>query len=121
MQMQLHETHTVSCTRTKKIQELLLKTWATRGVPEGEISGMYLETVESFLIQAEDLYRSNPLQTRYSLKYRHCDQKLVAKITDDVTCLQYKTDKVSDVKKLEQLNNTLFDLMSGMSSDVKMT
>jgi signal recognition particle subunit SRP9 len=82
---------------------------------------MYLETVESFLVQAQDLFRSNPLQTRYSIKYRHCDQKLVAKITDDVTCLQYKTDKLSDVKKLEQLNNILFDLMSGASTDVNMT
>ena len=82
---------------------------------------MYLETVESFLVQAEDLFRTNPLQTRYSIKYRHCDQKLVAKVTDDVTCLQYKTDKLSDVKKLEQLNNILFDLMSGMSPDVAMT
>lgn len=81
---------------------------------------MYLETVESFLVQAQDLFRSNPLQTRYSIKYRHCDQKLVAKITDDVTCLQYKTDKLSDVKKLEQLNNILFDLMSGASTDVNM-
>ena len=82
---------------------------------------MYLETVESFLVQAQDLFLSNPLQTRYSIKYRHCDQKLVAKITDDVTCLQYKTDKLSDVKKLEQLNNILFDLMSGASTDVNMT
>jgi signal recognition particle subunit SRP9 len=46
---------------------------------------MYLETIESFLVQAEDLYRSNPLKTRYSIKYRHCDGKLVVKVTDDVT------------------------------------
>jgi len=46
---------------------------------------MYLETVESFLIQAEDLYKSNPLKTRYSMKYRHCDGKLVVKVTDDTT------------------------------------
>ena len=46
---------------------------------------MYLETIESFLIQAEDLYRSNPLKTRYVIKYRHSEGKLVVKMTDDTT------------------------------------
>jgi len=81
---------------------------------------MYLETLESFIVQAEELYRSNPLRCRYTIKYRHTDGKLVAKLTDNVTCLQYKTDKQADLKKLEQLNNRLFDLMSGQGADVEM-
>lgn len=31
---------------------------------------------------------------------------------DDVQCLQYKTDQVSDLKKIEKLNNKLFNLMA---------
>lgn len=39
-----------------------------------------------------------------------------------VQCLQYKTDQQADLKKLEQLNNVLFDLMSGTdeAADVNM-
>lgn len=46
---------------------------------------MYIESADSFIQQAEDLYRSNPLRTRYVVKYRHCDGKLSMKVTDDIT------------------------------------
>lgn len=46
---------------------------------------MYIESVDSFIQQAEDLYRTNPLRTRYVVKYRHCDGKLSLKVTDNVT------------------------------------
>ena len=45
---------------------------------------MFIEDFEVFIQEAEDLYRSRPLQTRYCIKYRHCDGKLVLKVTDDV-------------------------------------
>jgi hypothetical protein len=46
---------------------------------------MYIESLESFIQQAEELYNASPLKTRYVVKYRHCDGKLVLKVTDDVT------------------------------------
>jgi hypothetical protein len=46
---------------------------------------MYLESVESFVQQAQDLYKADPLRCRYTMKYRHCDGKLVIKITDNKT------------------------------------
>jgi len=45
---------------------------------------MYIEDFEAFIQEAEDLYRSQPLKTRYCIKYRHCDGKLVLKVTDDI-------------------------------------
>lgn len=53
---------------------------------------MYISDWDTFAEQAEALYRSDPLKTRYVLKYRHCDGKAVLKVTDDktvrtVTCL----------------------------------
>ena len=83
-------------------------------------AAMYLETLESFMSQAEDLYRANPTRCRFTLKYRDTDGKLVAKMTDDVTCLKFKSDRQADLKKLERLNNILFDLMSGQEVDVEM-
>lgn len=45
---------------------------------------MYIEDFESFYQQAEALYRSRPLETRYCIKYRNCDGILALKVTDDV-------------------------------------
>jgi signal recognition particle subunit SRP9 len=46
---------------------------------------MYLESIDSFVQQAEELYKADPLKCRYTMKYRHCDGKLVLKLTDDTT------------------------------------
>ena len=99
---------------------------------------MYIADWDTFAEQAEALYRSDPLRVRYVLKYRHCDGKAVLKVTDDktvntaadqggfarrapgdssmMTCalqaLQYKTDQVADVKKIEKLNLLFFTLMA---------
>ena len=45
---------------------------------------MYVEDWDSFLQMSEALFRQAPMRTRYVLKYRHCDGKLVLKVTDDV-------------------------------------
>lgn len=46
---------------------------------------MYIENWDSFYQQALHLYRTNPIKARYVTKYRHCDGKLVLKVTDDAT------------------------------------
>ena len=46
---------------------------------------MYLESLDAFVEQAEELFKANPLKTRYVMKYRHCDGKLMLKVTDDDT------------------------------------
>ncbi|KAK9823364.1 hypothetical protein WJX72_002222 [[Myrmecia] bisecta] len=73
---------------------------------------MYIEDWDSFAQQAEALYRSDPIRTRYVMKYRHCDKKLVLKVTDDKVCLQYATDQAADLKRVEKLNNLFFALMA---------
>jgi hypothetical protein len=55
------------------------------GGPDPVSADMYIENLDSFVQQAEDLYRGDPLKTRYVMKYRHCDGKLVLKVTDDTT------------------------------------
>lgn len=44
---------------------------------------MFVEDWDSFYQQAENLYQSNPLSTRYVMKYTHSSGKLVLKVTDD--------------------------------------
>ncbi|KAG2713534.1 hypothetical protein I3760_04G180400 [Carya illinoinensis] len=57
--------------------------------------------------------------TRYVMKYRNCDGKLVLKVTDNRECLKFKTDQAQDAKKMEKLNNIFFTLMArGPDADV---
>ena len=54
--------------------------------PSGQLicsGAMYIDSWDSFCQQAEELWRSNPRKTRFVTKYRHCDGKLVLKVTDD--------------------------------------
>lgn len=44
---------------------------------------MFLESLDAFIQQAEELYTSDPLRVRYVLKYKHKEGKLLLKVTDD--------------------------------------
>lgn len=44
---------------------------------------MYVEDFNAFYQQAEELLLKDPIKTRYVVKYRHTDGKLVLKVTDD--------------------------------------
>ena len=78
---------------------------------------MLLEDWDAFAAQAQALYRADPLRFRYVLKYRK--GKLEAKCTDDRTCLQYRTDQQSALKKVEALNEAFFALMATGSYDAE--
>ena len=96
---------------------------------------VYIEEWETFFTEAEKLYTQHPAhvrpsaraparcrwltlhrpraQTRYVVKYRHCDGKLVLKVTNDRVCLKFATDQAQDAKRMEKLNNLLFSYMCG--------
>lgn len=59
-----------------------------------------IESIDSFLEQAEALYKQNPLKARYVIKYTHSKGKLVLKVTDDRSTVQFKTDQQTDLKKV---------------------
>jgi len=73
---------------------------------------MYIEDWDTFFLQAQELQRKRPLHTRYCIKYSHKEGKLVLKVTDDVVCLQYKTDQQLDIKRMEKLNTIFFAMMA---------
>ncbi|KAF9130858.1 hypothetical protein BGW39_002552 [Mortierella sp. 14UC] len=66
---------------------------------------------DEFQKAAEELYLLSPTTTRYVAKYRHVEGKLVLKVTDDRTCLKYKTDQMQDLNKFERLNRSLMAKM----------
>ncbi|KAL7287048.1 signal recognition particle 9 kDa protein-like [Trichogramma pretiosum] len=72
----------------------------------------YLSSWEEFEKCAERLYLQNPMKTRYTMKYCHQKGVLDFKITDDKTCLQYKTEVAQDVKKMEKFIKNLMRHMA---------
>ncbi|XP_042301830.1 signal recognition particle 9 kDa protein [Sceloporus undulatus] len=76
----------------------------------------HFQTWEEFSRSAEKLYLADPMKVRVVLKYRHCDGNLCIKVTDDVVCLQYRTDQAQDVKKIEKFHSQLMRLMVAKES-----
>merc|ERR1712137_1126884 len=87
----------------------------------GSVSTMYTSDWESFLEAAKSIFVDNPTRTRYVMKYRHCDSKLVLKVTDDTTCIKYKSDQISELKHLEELNQLFFRLATNKSTGTTTT
>ncbi|XP_022758351.1 signal recognition particle 9 kDa protein-like isoform X2 [Durio zibethinus] len=44
---------------------------------------VYITSWDEFVERTVQLFRADPESTRYCMKYRHCDGKLVLKVTDN--------------------------------------
>ncbi|KAG8076267.1 hypothetical protein GUJ93_ZPchr0006g44345 [Zizania palustris] len=80
---------------------------------------VYFDSWDEFVSKSVELFRNHPDTTRYVVKYRHCEGKLVLKVTDNFECLKFKTDQAQDAKKMEKLNTIFFTLMThGPDADI---
>jgi len=70
-----------------------------------------IEAWDEFARKAESLFQAEPERTRYSMKYRHTDGKLVLKVTDDRVCLKFATDSQQELKKVVAFNALLMRLL----------
>jgi len=67
----------------------------------------YFSSWDDFVEEGLQLVRKSPTQTRYTIKYRNCSGDLVLKITDDFTCLKFRTNEMSVARQMEALNRVL--------------
>lgn len=72
---------------------------------------VYFASWADFQHAAENLYTQSPINTRYTVKWRAVDGKLVLKITDNVTCLKFKTSHSVFLNRFEALNLSLMQKM----------
>ena len=73
---------------------------------------MFVKTWDDFEIAAEQMYMANPDKCRYSMKYVHSKNMVLLKITDNVKVVQYKTEAMPDLKKIERFTGNLMGHMS---------
>lgn len=78
---------------------------------------MYVTSFEEFVAEAERLFTEDPDNTRYSLKFRHCDGQVVLKVTDNKSVISYKTKEASDLKLMEKLNNAFLHHFTEVSPE----
>ncbi|VDN02808.1 unnamed protein product [Thelazia callipaeda] len=67
----------------------------------------YFTNWEEFSKAVDRLCITNPTRCRFTTKYSPKEGKILLKFTDNVVCLQYATDQLQDIKRLEKLTATL--------------
>jgi len=72
---------------------------------------VYIPSWQEFQDAAENLYEKSPNSTRYCVKWKSSEAKLVLKITDNTTCLKFKTYSSVYLNRFEALNLTLMRKM----------
>nr|CAD7258372.1 unnamed protein product [Timema shepardi] len=68
--------------------------------------------IDEWYFTAERQRYKKSARVRYTMKYVHKDGSLTLKLTDDVVCLQYKTEILQDLKKVDKLVNNLMRHMA---------
>jgi signal recognition particle subunit SRP9 len=72
---------------------------------------VYIADWQAYQEAAEALYQKSPHNARYCVKWRSSEGKLVLKITDDTTCLKFKTYSSIFLNRFEALNLSLMQKM----------
>jgi len=70
---------------------------------------VYITSWQQFQQEAEALYAKSPNKARYCVKWRAVEGVLVLKITDDTTCLKYRTSSSIYLSRFELLNHALME------------
>ncbi|KAJ7156179.1 signal recognition particle, SRP9/SRP14 subunit [Mycena filopes] len=72
---------------------------------------VYIHAWQDYQDAAEALYGKSPSNTRYCVKWKSSEGKLVLKITDNTTCIKFKTYSSIFLNRFEALNLSLMEKM----------
>ncbi|KAJ7028074.1 signal recognition particle, SRP9/SRP14 subunit [Mycena alexandri] len=72
---------------------------------------VYIHAWQDYQDAAEALYAKSPTNTRYCVKWKSSEGKLVLKITDNTTCIKFKTYSSIFLNRFEALNLSLMEKM----------
>ncbi|RDB18142.1 Signal recognition particle protein [Hypsizygus marmoreus] len=72
---------------------------------------VYIHSWQEYQDAAEALYAKSPNTARYCVKWRSSEGKLVLKITDNTTCIKFKTYSSIFLNRFEALNLSLMQKM----------
>ncbi|EIN05713.1 signal recognition particle SRP9/SRP14 subunit [Punctularia strigosozonata HHB-11173 SS5] len=75
---------------------------------------VYISSWHQFQEAAEELYTKSPEKARYCVKWRALEGRLVLKITDDTSCIKFKTQSSIFLNRFEALNLSLMTKMQNV-------
>ncbi|KAK4687692.1 signal recognition particle subunit SRP9, partial [Tremellales sp. Uapishka_1] len=75
---------------------------------------VYLRSWTDFETAAVDLYGKSPNKVRYCVKFASKPGQLVLKLTDDTTCIKYKTHSAIILNRFESLNTRLLSNIANL-------
>ncbi|KAH8920851.1 signal recognition particle, SRP9/SRP14 subunit, partial [Atractiella rhizophila] len=78
---------------------------------------VYITKWDEFCVRALALYNENPTRTRYCIRYRHTRSLLVLKVTDDTTCLKFKTYSAIFLNRFDTLTKRFTAAMQNREVD----
>ncbi|KAJ7278885.1 signal recognition particle, SRP9/SRP14 subunit [Mycena rebaudengoi] len=78
---------------------------------------VYIHAWQEYQDAAEALYTKSPTKTRYCVKWKSSEGKLVLKITDDTTCIKFKTYSSIFLNRFEALNLSLMEKMQNRQKE----
>uniref|UniRef100_A0A182QUZ1 Signal recognition particle 9 kDa protein n=1 Tax=Anopheles farauti TaxID=69004 RepID=A0A182QUZ1_9DIPT len=73
---------------------------------------VFVKSWEDFEIAAENMYMANPCQCRFTMKYTHQRGAVELKLTDNSKCVQYKTEVLSELRRIEKFSGNLIQMMA---------
>ncbi|KIM53347.1 hypothetical protein SCLCIDRAFT_139178 [Scleroderma citrinum Foug A] len=82
---------------------------------------VYIASWQEYQEAAENLYAKSPNKARYCVKWRSSEGKLVLKITDDTTCIKFKTFSSIFLNRFEALNLSLMQKMQNRRPELTTT
>ncbi|KAK0218963.1 signal recognition particle, SRP9/SRP14 subunit [Armillaria fumosa] len=82
---------------------------------------VYIQSWQEYQDAAEALYTKSPVNTRYCVKWKPSEGKLVLKITDNTSCIKFKTYSSIFLNRFEALNLSLMEKMQNRQAIVELT
>ncbi|KAK0186970.1 signal recognition particle, SRP9/SRP14 subunit [Armillaria mellea] len=80
---------------------------------------VYIQSWQEYQDAAEALYTKSPRNTRYCVKWKASEGKLVLKITDNTSCIKFKTYSSIFLNRFEALNLSLMEKMQNRQAVVE--
>lgn len=66
-----------------------------------------IDNWDEFAEKASEIYRNDPINSRFTMKYRHKDGKLNINATDNKKAYQYKAGHSKEVKNFDKFMTTV--------------
>ncbi len=76
-----------------------------------------IENWDDFAAESERLLLSAPSKTRYTFKYVAKEGVFELKVTDDRTCLKFKSDQKAHIRKMESMTMRFMAIMASEKKD----